>query len=374
MAWPLLILVPLAAGQALAACWPGRTDPCLPIPRAMMQLLEDGGGEDVVRAVLPTRAVRVPEFGKPKIRTQRHKLTFKIPDTKIGERLKSAELRISLPWNLSGQRTFGKSSMAHVFLVPKKEDRHRQSTIRLDSIPMNHHRQELNNSSLVAAPTLSLNVTAALFPGPQSEEARRMSLRSNGLLHLEVHLQGEEGATISMFPEEHVLPDPPQLLLFYTLGDKRAPPSSRRKGRVRRTIQEEYEEETNMIWSRVPELPRFKELSGAKKKPPRNSCRRQPLYVDFAEINYDTWIVAPDGYEAYQCVGKCFFPVSEHLSPTKHAILQTLVHSVSPRKASRACCVPTRLESISVLYVDQNGVLTYHFSYEDMVVAECGCR
>lgn len=43
-------------------------------------------------------------------------------------------------------------------------------------------------------------------------------------------------------------------------------------------------------------------------------------------------------------------------------------------KAVRSCCVPTRLDSISVLYLDTHGVLTYRFSYKDMVVAECGCR
>ncbi|KAF4513820.1 UNVERIFIED_CONTAM: hypothetical protein B566_EDAN015883 [Ephemera danica] len=77
---------------------------------------------------------------------------------------------------------------------------------------------------------------------------------------------------------------------------------------------------------------------------------------------------------AYQCTGKCFYPVSEHLSPTKHAIVQTLLHMVAPKKTPRACCVPTKLQPISVLYVDQHGVLTYRFSFEDMVVAECGCR
>ena len=79
-------------------------------------------------------------------------------------------------------------------------------------------------------------------------------------------------------------------------------------------------------------------------------------------------------FQAFQCTGKCFFPVSEHLSPTKHAIVQTLLHSIAPGKAPRACCVPTKLEPISVLYVDQRGVLTYRFSYQDMVVTECGCR
>lgn len=78
--------------------------------------------------------------------------------------------------------------------------------------------------------------------------------------------------------------------------------------------------------------------------------------------------------QAYQCHGRCFYPVAEHLSPTKHAIIQALLHSVDPTKAPRLCCVPTKLSSISVLYVDDKGVLTYRFAYKDMVVVECGCR
>ncbi|KAG8237723.1 hypothetical protein J437_LFUL017025, partial [Ladona fulva] len=92
----------------------------------------------------------------------------------------------------------------------------------------------------------------------------------------------------------------------------------------------------------------------------------------FNSFNSVTHIFCGPTLSAYQCIGKCFFPLSEHLTPSKHAILQTLLHSTSPKKVPRACCVPTRLEPISVLYLDKNGVLTYDFSYEDMVVAECG--
>ncbi|XP_017891213.1 bone morphogenetic protein 2-like [Ceratina calcarata] len=112
----------------------------------------------------------------------------------------------------------------------------------------------------------------------------------------------------------------------------------------------------------------------------RNSCRRRPLYVDFALIAYDEWVVAPPGYEAYQCLGKCFYPFGDHLSPTKHAIVQTLVHGAlqgvgnGNRPVGRACCVPTRLAPTSLLYLDASGTLTYQYGYEDMVVAECGCR
>ncbi|KFM66324.1 Bone morphogenetic protein 10, partial [Stegodyphus mimosarum] len=131
---------------------------------------------------------------------------------------------------------------------------------------------------------------------------------------------------------------------------------------------EEAEEQTNYI---VEELGRIRKGKLKKKK---NPCRRKPLHVNFASINYDQWIIAPPSYEAFECSGRCSFPMSAHLTPTKHAIIQTLMHSLEPKQVSRACCVPTKLSSISVLYVDDDGVVTYKYDYEDMVVAECGCR
>ncbi|XP_048419667.1 bone morphogenetic protein 10-like [Stegostoma tigrinum] len=103
-------------------------------------------------------------------------------------------------------------------------------------------------------------------------------------------------------------------------------------------------------------------------------CKRSPLHVDFSEIGWDSWIIAPKSYEAYECRGFCHFPLTDHVTPTKHAIIQTLVNRSNPKKAVRACCVPTKLDPISVLYKDDAGVITYKYKYEGMVVAECGCR
>ncbi|XP_006625612.3 bone morphogenetic protein 10 [Lepisosteus oculatus] len=105
-----------------------------------------------------------------------------------------------------------------------------------------------------------------------------------------------------------------------------------------------------------------------------NHCKKTSFYVEFKDIGWDTWILAPTGYEAYECNGMCTYPMTEHVSPTKHAIVRTLVHMRSPQKVSRACCVPTKLDPISLLYMDDTGVVTYKYKYEGMVVAECGCR
>ncbi|XP_018605427.2 bone morphogenetic protein 10-like [Scleropages formosus] len=114
--------------------------------------------------------------------------------------------------------------------------------------------------------------------------------------------------------------------------------------------------------------------SRVRRNAQNSPCKRAPMYVDFKDIGWDSWILAPPGYEAYKCSGICSYPLLEHVTPTKHAMVQTLVNLKSPERASRACCVPTKLKPISLLYLDDTGVMTYKAKYESMVVAECGCR
>ncbi|XP_059921228.1 bone morphogenetic protein 10 [Gadus macrocephalus] len=103
-------------------------------------------------------------------------------------------------------------------------------------------------------------------------------------------------------------------------------------------------------------------------------CKRRSLSVEFKDIGWDSWILAPAAYDAFECSGVCTYPLTKHVTPTKHAIVQTLININSPQKAAKACCVPTKLEPISLLYLDDTGVVTYKYKYEGMMVAECGCR
>ncbi|XP_060601692.1 bone morphogenetic protein 10-like [Ruditapes philippinarum] len=120
------------------------------------------------------------------------------------------------------------------------------------------------------------------------------------------------------------------------------------------------------------------QVSHSRSKRSRGSkssfCKRRPLFVNFEDIGWHTWIIAPRGFQAYQCAGKCTFPLSEHWSPSKHAVIQTLMHSYHPKRAARSCCVPTKLDPISILYIDEQGVVTYKYRYDGMVVASCGCQ
>lgn len=110
-----------------------------------------------------------------------------------------------------------------------------------------------------------------------------------------------------------------------------------------------------------------------KRKAKNNYCRRTSLKVNFKDIGWDKWIVAPPEYDAYECKGVCYFPLTDDVSPSKHAIIQTLVNLSNPKKANMACCVPTKLDPITVMY-QEKGVITVRHLYEEMKVAKCGCR
>ncbi|XP_074063134.1 growth/differentiation factor 6 [Macrotis lagotis] len=123
-------------------------------------------------------------------------------------------------------------------------------------------------------------------------------------------------------------------------------------------------------WRRTAFASRHGKRHGKKS---RLRCSKKPLHVNFKELGWDDWIIAPLEYEAYHCEGVCDFPLRSHLEPTNHAIIQTLMNSMDPGSTPPSCCVPTKLTPISILYIDAGNNVVYK-QYEDMVVESCGCR
>ncbi|XP_054462546.1 growth/differentiation factor 6-B [Anoplopoma fimbria] len=108
-------------------------------------------------------------------------------------------------------------------------------------------------------------------------------------------------------------------------------------------------------------------------KKSKSRCSKKPLHVNFRDLGWDDWIIAPLDYEAYHCEGVCDFPLRSHLEPTNHAIIQTLMNSMNPSNMPPSCCAPSKLSPISILYIDSGNNVVYK-QYEDMVVESCGCR
>ncbi|KAK6026119.1 transforming growth factor beta like domain protein [Ostertagia ostertagi] len=96
-------------------------------------------------------------------------------------------------------------------------------------------------------------------------------------------------------------------------------------------------------------------------------CQKKALYVDFEEIGWQEWILAPrnilfifpESYEAGQCVGVCPHPLPSHLNATNHAIVQSLTNSLNPQ-IPPPCCVPTETTHLSILFLDVDNKWNYH--------------
>jgi bone morphogenetic protein 7 len=103
------------------------------------------------------------------------------------------------------------------------------------------------------------------------------------------------------------------------------------------------------------------------------SCQIQTLYVSFRDLEWQDWIIAPDGYGAFFCTGECNFPLNAHMNATNHAIVQTLVHLTNPSQVPKPCCAPTKMAQQAVLFfLEDNNVILK--KYKNMIVKSCGCH
>lgn len=108
---------------------------------------------------------------------------------------------------------------------------------------------------------------------------------------------------------------------------------------------------------------------GRRKK---HQCRVRPLPVDFAQLDWNSWVIAPQGYDAGICEGVCKFPLEVHQRPTNHATVQTILNTVDPLAVPPVCCVPNKLSPLGILYTNPAGVIVYK-TYKNMIVERCGC-
>ncbi|KAJ8943238.1 hypothetical protein NQ318_009929 [Aromia moschata] len=344
------------------------------VPKFMLELYEKNKSgrkpnekPDVVRSLIPTHAGPFPTNEVLEQLSDNHLLIFELPTQNEDETFIGAELKILtlLDFNANNEKGVKRILKLSIYDDTLSKHLHYQETqiYHVNNTWMSFDVTDPVNEILQAKSKdkfLKIVITVTAFiPSPSSN------------------------LKLSLTPvEEDIEHDYPVLLLSYaSVKDENHQPKDKELlngsntdnnvRRNKRSLEDDYEEETNKLWdddysNRRAQMKKMKRI--------RNTCKKRPLYIDFAEIKYDVWIVQPSGYDAYQCQGRCFYPVAEHLNPTKHAIVQALLHSVAPSRAARSCCVPTNLDSISILYVDNNGVLTYRYAYKDMVVVECGCR
>ncbi|XP_072522829.1 growth/differentiation factor 10 [Salminus brasiliensis] len=103
-------------------------------------------------------------------------------------------------------------------------------------------------------------------------------------------------------------------------------------------------------------------------------CARRYLRVDFADIGWSEWILAPKAFDAYYCAGTCGFPMPKVVHPSNHATIQSIVRAVGiVPGVPEPCCIPEKMSPLAVLFLDtsRNMVLKV---YPSMSVDTCACR
>ncbi|XP_066297780.1 bone morphogenetic protein 8A-like isoform X1 [Branchiostoma lanceolatum] len=108
----------------------------------------------------------------------------------------------------------------------------------------------------------------------------------------------------------------------------------------------------------------------------RGDCRLREWQVNFADLQWNGWIVHPTGYKANYCAGTCPTPlIAKHLNASNHAFLRNLIRQAKPSKhhsVPKPCCAPTKLSPISVLYREKTGAYVVQ-KMNSMRAEACGC-
>ncbi|XP_035469494.1 growth/differentiation factor 10b [Scophthalmus maximus] len=103
-------------------------------------------------------------------------------------------------------------------------------------------------------------------------------------------------------------------------------------------------------------------------------CSRRYLRVDFADIGWSEWVLAPKSFDAYYCAGTCGFPIPKVVRPSNHATIQSIVRAVGiVPGVPEPCCVPEKMSALSVLFLDPSRNLVLKV-YPGMSVDTCSCR
>ncbi|XP_072108388.1 inhibin beta A chain-like [Mobula birostris] len=107
-----------------------------------------------------------------------------------------------------------------------------------------------------------------------------------------------------------------------------------------------------------------------------NICCRKRFFVNFRDIGWSDWIIAPSGYYGNYCEGECPSHIAgtsgSSLSFHSAVINHYRIRGYSPFNNIKSCCVPTKLRAMSMLYYD-DGHNIVKKDIQNMIVEECGC-
>lgn len=105
---------------------------------------------------------------------------------------------------------------------------------------------------------------------------------------------------------------------------------------------------------------------------PRGQCCKEQFYVNFKQLGWDDWVIAPNGYFANYCRGDCSGPRTPDAFVNHHSHLIEEYRRMDRLAGLQPCCTPVKFSSTSLIYYgpDKNIIKR---DLPKMVVEECGC-
>jgi inhibin beta B chain len=106
----------------------------------------------------------------------------------------------------------------------------------------------------------------------------------------------------------------------------------------------------------------------------KSQCCKQRFYVSFKALGWDDWIIAPPGYYANYCSGKCGNGLnrSPDTFPTYYSHVVHEVRKYNKLNGNQLCCAPLKFSSMSLIYFGPDSKIIRR-DLPKMVVDECGC-
>lgn len=100
------------------------------------------------------------------------------------------------------------------------------------------------------------------------------------------------------------------------------------------------------------------------------TCCLNNFQVNFQEIGWDKWILAPSGYNAKQCQGSCHKVTltDADYGSVRRAVVKQKEHNEHPKP----CCTPQTYLPLSILHMDDEGNVVRE-DIKDLIVSRCGC-
>ncbi|KAL4655773.1 inhibin beta B chain-like isoform X1 [Arapaima gigas] len=103
-------------------------------------------------------------------------------------------------------------------------------------------------------------------------------------------------------------------------------------------------------------------------------CCKKDFYIKFRDIQWQDWIIAPDGYHMNYCMGQCpdHLAGSPGIASSFHATVFSQLKANGINTAVSSCCVPIQRQPLSMVYFNSQHSIV-KTDVPDMIVESCGC-